>query len=60
MKAKPVFESAQWQSVVSYFELTENVRQADDIRFSEILNRLRVGKPSPEDFVEVNSRVVYP
>ena len=41
-----------------YAELTKNVRQQGDNRFTELLNRVRVGEVTNEDFSCLQSRVM--
>ena len=55
--APVVFRSRLWQSLVAYLELTENMRQAGDRGFIELLNRLRVGARTAEDHVLLRSRL---
>ncbi|CAF1099646.1 unnamed protein product, partial [Brachionus calyciflorus] len=42
----------------NYKELTQNVRQKDDLEFNEMLNRIRIGNPSLSDIKKLESRVV--
>ena len=45
---KQTFMSSLW-SLFKYYELTEIMRQKDDTRFAEALNRLAVGQTTSED-----------
>ena len=44
-----VFRSFIWKSDMSFYELTENVRQGKDKVYQEILNRVRVGDAQKGD-----------
>ncbi|KAG5666229.1 hypothetical protein PVAND_017804, partial [Polypedilum vanderplanki] len=48
-------ENPQW-SPFRLFELTEIMRQKDDIRFAEALTRLAYGRTTPEDNSMISSR----
>lgn len=47
-----------WQDLFSWFELTEIMRQKDDLRFAQLLNRLREGNQSPEDVKLLTEREI--
>jgi hypothetical protein len=48
--------SNRWIDNFKMFELTEVMRQKDDIFFAKLLNRLRIGKHTPEDVAILNGR----
>ena len=47
-----------WQSHFTMFELTEIMRQKDDVRFAELLNRIREEKQTKEDLDVLQSRSI--
>ena len=47
-----------WIEYFELYELTEIMRQRDEKDFAELLNRMRVGKLLPNDYRELNKRVV--
>ncbi len=47
-----------WQDNFTMYELTQIMRQRDDKKFAEILNRLREGKHSNEDLNVIKTRIV--
>ena len=47
-----------WQSHFTMFELTEIMRQKDDVQFAELLNRIREGKQTREDIDVLQSRSI--
>ncbi|KAJ8049090.1 ATP-dependent DNA helicase pfh1 [Holothuria leucospilota] len=49
-----------WKSLFTAFELTEIMRQKDDQKFAELLNRLREGKQTQEDLALLKTREVPP
>lgn len=49
-----------WSSNLSVMELTEIMRQKDDLLFSQTLNRLREGKHTKEDITVIKSREIPP
>ena len=49
-------EGSMWKSQFSLFELTQSMRQKDDIGFSELLGRVRLGKCSKTDYDVLMSR----
>ncbi|KAJ8025727.1 ATP-dependent DNA helicase PIF1 [Holothuria leucospilota] len=49
-----------WKELFTAFELTEIMRQKDDQRFAEMLNRLREGKQTEEDLMCLKTREVPP
>lgn len=42
-----------------YFELTENMRQKDDLAYAEMLNRARIGSLTKDDKSKLNKRLVF-
>lgn len=49
-----------WQEHFQMHELTEIVRQKDDLRFTEMLNRLRKNKLTAEDKDIINQGIITP
>ena len=49
-----------WKEHFSLFELTEIMRQKDDIDFANLLNRLRTNDLSAEDKNEINKHIISP
>lgn len=49
-----------WQEHFQMHELTEIMRQKDDLRFTEMLNRLRENKLTAEDKDIINQRIITP
>ncbi|KAJ8025627.1 ATP-dependent DNA helicase PIF1 [Holothuria leucospilota] len=49
-----------WKSLFTAFELTEIMRQKDDQKFAQLLNRLREGKQTQEDLNLLKTREVPP
>ena len=47
-----------WQTHFTMFELTEIMRQKDDITFAEMLNRIREGKNTENDLIMLKSRSI--
>ena len=47
-----------WQTHFTMFELTEIMRQKDDITFAELLNRIREGKQTENDLAMLKSRSI--
>jgi hypothetical protein len=47
-----------WKDLFSFFELTEIMRQKDDIRFAQLLNRLREGNQSLDDIELLKKRIL--
>ena len=47
-----------WKDCFQIVELTENVRQQKDSSFSDLLNRVRVGKQTEQDIKLLESRMV--
>ena len=47
-----------WKDCFQIVELTENVRQQKDSSFSDLLNRIRVGKQTEQDVKLLESRMV--
>jgi len=46
-----------WQKHFQFFELTEIMRQKDDVEFANLLNRIRVSKITPPDTAILQSRL---
>ena len=49
-------EGSMWKSKFFFFELTESMRQRDDLCFSELLGRVRIGTCTSEDYDVLMSR----
>ena len=49
-----------WQSYFKMFELTEIMRQKDDVEFAQLLNRLREGSHTAADLHMLKSRGISP
>ena len=47
-----------WTDNFTMFELTEIMRQKDDKKFAELLNRMREGKHTKHDIANLNRRVL--
>lgn len=47
-----------WQDLFSLFELVEIMRQKEDLRFAQLLNRLREGNQLPDDIRLLNTRTI--
>lgn len=47
-----------WKDLFSFFELTEIMRQKGDLRFAQLLNRLREGNQMPDDIELLKERVI--
>lgn len=47
-----------WKDLFSFFELTEIMRQNDDLRFAQLLNRLREGNQILDDIELLKERVI--
>lgn len=47
-----------WKDLFSFFELTEIMRQKDDLRFAQLLNRLREGNQVLDDIELLKERVI--
>jgi exonuclease III len=47
-----------WQDLFSFFELDEIMRQKEDLRFAQLLNRLREGNQSSDDIKLLNDRTI--
>ena len=47
-----------WQENFKIFELTEIMRQKDDKKFAEILNRLRLGDQNKDDIKVLKTCIV--
>ena len=48
-----------WRSHFTMFELTEIMRQKDDVQFAELLNRIREGKHTRSDLEVLQSREIF-
>src|SRR5260221_4578276 len=47
-----------WTDLFTCVELNEIMRQKDDISFAELLNRIRIGRPSEEDIEILKTRIL--
>ena len=47
-----------WKDLFLFFELTEIMRQKGDLRFAQLLNRLREGNQMPDDIELLKERVI--
>ncbi len=47
-----------WKDLFTCVELNEIMRQKDDISFAELLNRIRIGRPSEEDIEILKTRIL--
>ena len=47
-----------WLDLFSFYELTEVMRQKDDLKFALLLNRLREGNHTEEDVTVLESRLI--
>ncbi|XP_071138424.1 uncharacterized protein [Mytilus edulis] len=47
-----------WKLLFSFHELTEIMRQKDDLEFAQLLNRLRQNQQTENDFAVLNTRTV--
>lgn len=47
-------------SEFQYEELTQNMRQKEDLEYANMLNRIRIGSPTAEDIVKLKSRQIIP
>ncbi len=47
-----------WTTFFTMHELTQIMRQKDDQSFAELLNRLREGKQTPQDVLQLNTRKI--
>ena len=47
-----------WTEHFQLYELTEIMRQREEYQFAELLNRMRVGKLIPSDYLELQKQVV--
>ena len=41
-----------------FSELTQNMRQKDDLHYAEMMNRFRVGSPTDDDIRAIMSRFI--
>jgi hypothetical protein len=56
----PIVEAALWQTGTGFVELTENMRQANDARWLELLNRCRMGLMTAADRALLATRLIQP
>ncbi|CAC5392354.1 unnamed protein product [Mytilus coruscus] len=47
-----------WKVLFSFYELTEIMRQKDDLEFAQLLNRLRKNQLTENDFAVLSTRTV--
>ena len=49
-----------WKELFKMFELNEIMRQRESKNFAEMLNRLREGKHTEKDIVNLKQRIIQP